>query len=336
MLDHGGSLRRAAIRYQIALGDWLDLSTGINPNGWPVTVVPDSAWQRLPEPEDGLETAASAYYGTAHLLPVAGSQAAIQLLPTLRRHQCRVGVLHPSYAEHAYAWQRAGHNVEKFFACELDAALDRLNVLIVVNPNNPTGTRFSSSILLDWHRRLAKRGGWLIVDEAFVDATPNASLAVHVGQPGLIILRSLGKFYGLAGIRIGFILAESEILGQALEQLGPWTISGPSRAVAIEALADRYWQEHTRLALLHSSKRLADMLNMQGLTTTGTALFRWSPLADSEFWQDSLARRGILVRCFTDPPGLRFGLPGSELAWQRLELALVSINAEKHHLRSKL
>lgn len=329
MLEHGGALRAAAERYHIPSNDWLDLSTGINPNGWPVPTIPATAWQRLPEPDDGLESAATAYFGTANVLPVAGSQAAIQALPRLR-DPGRTGVLGPTYAEHAHAWRRAGHQVELLAVEALDAALDRSNVLVVVNPNNPTGMRFAPATLLDWRARLAERGGWLVVDEAFADATPEESLAVHAGLPGLIALRSLGKFFGLAGARVGFLLAEPGLLERALEQLGPWTVAGPSRWVAARALADRDWQERTRMMLARSGKRLADLLKRQGLPVAdGTALFQWIPLPDAEYWQDALARRGVLVRRFVDPPGLRFGLPGAEPAWRRLEMALAGVRAER-------
>lgn len=329
MLEHGGGLREAAARYQIPLSDWLDLSTGINPEGWPAPAIAAVAWQRLPEWDDGLESAAADYYGTAQLLPVAGSQAAIQALPLLR-DPGRVGVLYPSYAEHAHAWRRAGHEVELLPADGLAAALDRLNVLVVINPNNPTGICFSSNVLLEWHRRLADRNGWLVVDEAFADAAPTDSVAVHAGLAGLVVLRSLGKFHGLAGARVGFLLAESALLERASEQLGPWAVTGPSRAVAMRALADRGWQEQARVKLARSSRRLAELLGWQGLpVASGTALFQWLPLADAEFWQDALARRGILVRRFSEPSGLRFGLPGPEPAWRRLELALVGIRAER-------
>lgn len=329
MLEHGGALRAAATRYRIPTSDWLDLSTGINPDGWPVPTVPATVWQRLPEPDDGLEAAATVYYGTPNVLPVAGSQAAIQALPLLR-DLGRVGVLSPTYAEHAHAWRRAGHRVESLTVGELDAAPDRLDALVLVNPNNPTGARFPYATLLGWRERLAGRGGWLVVDEAFVDTTPSESLAVHAGLPGLIVLRSLGKFFGLAGARVGFVLAEPALLEQMSEQLGPWTVTGPSRWVAKRALADRAWQEETRLGLVRSGKRLADLLGRQGLAVAGGAyLFQWVPSPNAEFWRDALARRGILVRRFADPPGLRFGLPGPESAWRRLELALAGVRAER-------
>ncbi|MCP5195239.1 MAG: threonine-phosphate decarboxylase [Gammaproteobacteria bacterium] len=329
MLEHGGALRAAAARYKIPLSDWLDVSTGIQPQGWPIPSIPAAVWRRLPEPEDGLESAAAAYYGTPHLLPVAGSQAVIQALPRLRE-PCRVGVLHPSYAEHAHAWRQAGHRVETLAIQALETAVNRLDVLVLVNPNNPTGFRCDPVALLSWWEQLATRGGWLIVDEAFMDATPAESLAGHAGLPGLMVLRSLGKFFGLAGARMGFALTESALRERLQDTLGPWAVSGPTRWIATQALDDRCWQEKTRRELQRAGVRLAELLGRQRLPVAGgTTLFQWVPLPEAEFWQDALARRGILVRRFTDPPGLRFGLPGSESAWRRLELALAGIRAER-------
>ena len=220
MLEHGGRLRKASIQYGIAEADWLDLSSGLAPWPWPIPEIPLRAWARLPETDDGLEQAAGEYYGAAHLLPVAGSQAAIQLLPRLRRAG-KVGVLSPCYAEHAEAWRRAGYVVREVQEQEVDFFLDSLDVLVVVNPNNPTGLSLSPQRLLDWHTRLAQRGGWLVVDEAFMDATPHLSLADQAHQVGLIVLRSFGKFFGLAGVRLGFVLAERRLLKLLAEQVGP-------------------------------------------------------------------------------------------------------------------
>lgn len=152
MLEHGGRLLRAVQQYGIPREQWLDLSSGIAPWPFPVPPIPVDAWARLPETEDGLEDAARAYYGARQLLPVAGSQAAIQALPLLRT-TARVGVLTPCYAEHPYAWQRAGHQLLALDEAQVEAALDGLDVLVLVNPNNPTGQRVSRERLLAWHAR---------------------------------------------------------------------------------------------------------------------------------------------------------------------------------------
>ncbi|END0098784.1 threonine-phosphate decarboxylase, partial [Pseudomonas aeruginosa] len=254
MLEHGGRLREAARRYDIPLADWLDLSTGIAPWPFPLPAIPEQAWTRLPESDDGLEAAACLYYGAERVLPLAGSQAAIQALPRLRRGG-RVGVLSPCYAEHAHAWRQAGHLVREVGEAEVEPYLDSLDVLLVVNPNNPTGRVFEPAELLAWHARLQRRGGWLLVDEAFMDCTPQSSLAACSNRPGLIVLRSFGKFFGLAGARLGFALGERPLLQALAEQLGPWTVNGPVRHVAQSALRDRQQQRQQRERLLAASQR---------------------------------------------------------------------------------
>ena len=325
MLEHGGRIQQAAQRYGIPQEDWLDLSTGINPLGWPVPPLPPACWQRLPEPDDGLVEAASRYYGCNSLLVVAGSQAAIQALPSLRL-PCRVGLLAPTYAEHAQAWARNGHRVAQFPLTEIEAMLDQLDVLVLVNPNNPTGQRVSAEMLRAWQHRLATRGGWLVVDEAFMDATPEHSLAPQVGAEGLVVLRSLGKFFGLAGARVGFVLAWPELLVLLSEALGPWTVAHPARHAARLALADATWQALARQRLLRDSARLAELLANHALPLVGgTALFQQVECERALSVQNKLAQMGILVRRFDAPPSLRFGLPGEEGEWQRLEAALKEI-----------
>jgi cobalamin biosynthetic protein CobC len=330
MLEHGGRLRRAAHHYRIPLADWLDLSTGINPCAYPLPSIPEAAWQRLPEEDDGLERAAAAYYGSAELLPVAGSQAAIQALPALIPG-ARVSLLAPSYAEHAHAWRLRQPRL--YAAHTLEAAIDSSDVVVLVHPNNPTGVRFERDQLLDWHARLAQRGGWLIIDEAFIDSDPpagSASLAAVAGRPGLVVLRSLGKFFGLAGARVGFVLAPAPLRLQLADLLGPWTVSGPARHVAQTALADRAWQQAARQRLAADSQRLAQVLQAAGLgTPSGPALFQSLDHAQAEALHDALARHGILTRLFAadahGPARLRFGLPPDENGWLRLQRALDSL-----------
>lgn len=330
-LPHGGRLREAAARWRIPLGDWLDLSTGINPLGWPVS--PELAacrdlWSRLPEDDDELTETAAAYYGiraAACVLPIAGSQAAIQALPWLRPPG-RVGVIAPGYAEHARAWARAGHRVRPLAADAIDALVPELDVLVLIHPNNPTGACFSREDLLRWLDALAERGGWLVVDEAFMDATPDHSLASQVPRPGLILLRSLGKFFGLPGARVGFALGKPEQIRTLADRLGPWGVATPSRRVAAAALADADWQAAARARLPAAGQRLASLLAANGLAPRGgSALFQWVPTEQAATIHDALARTGILTRLFTDPSALRFGLPGPETDWERLATALAQV-----------
>jgi cobalamin biosynthetic protein CobC len=322
MLEHGGNLSLAAAQYSIPLADWLDLSTGINPNGYPLPEISPAIWQRLPIEEDGLIEAACAFFGSRSELPTAGSQAAIQILPRLRPPG-KVAMPSLMYKEHAYAWQCCGHQISTFTDLD-DDILNSADVVLLCNPNNPTANRFSGADLLHLHSQLHKRGSWLVVDEAFMDATPENSIAQHTHLEGLFVLRSLGKFFGLAGARVGFLLASPQWLSKAQEILGPWSLSGPSRFVATQALGDFTWQQNTRIQLSASSLRLAALLSENGLTPqAGTALFQYVPVKEAQLRQQQLAKQGIWVRYFPEACALRFGLP-TEDGWGKLEAALKS------------
>ncbi|PCD01261.1 threonine-phosphate decarboxylase CobD [Halopseudomonas pelagia] len=326
MLEHGGRLRQAAAHYGIAVEDWLDLSTGLAPYVWPLPALGPAIWARLPEEGDGLETIAAGYYGAAQALPVAGSQAAIQTLPQLFA-SARVGFIEPCYAEHRYAWERAGHETIGLDQVGVASHLERLDVLVVVNPNNPTGTQIDVETLLEWHEQLHRRGGCLIVDEAFADIAPEHSLAEFSDRPGLIVLRSLGKFFGLAGVRLGFVLSEAGMLVALQRQLGPWSVSGPARAVGKAVLADHTTQTLWRARLRRDGQRLVELLTEHGLSPAGgCALFQWVPHPQAADIHAALARQGILLRLFDQPAALRIGLPGSESAWQRLHAALADMH----------
>ena len=322
MLEHGGSIRRAAAQFGRPPEQWLDLSTGINPVGWVPLAIPPHCWARLPEEGDGLEAAAQTFYQADLLWPVAGSQAAIQLIPRLRPPG-RVALLIPTYSEHAQAWEVAGHQVTGITLAALESSVEAFDAVVVVNPNNPTGLLLLPEQLLSWRDRLQQKGGWLVVDEAFMDATPAYTLSKYVGLSGLIVLRSMGKFFGLAGARVGFILGEAELLQRARLLLGPWSLAGPSRWLAEQALTDEAWQRTTRQSLPLASRRLANLLDQYGLSPAGgTVLFQWVMTARAEEWWLALAKQAILVRHFPDLGALRFGLPGEEQAWSRLETGL--------------
>jgi len=320
MLEHGGNLRDAARHH--GRDDWIDLSTGINPHGYPAPTPSPGAWLRLPEPDPALLAAACAYYRAPQLLPVAGTQAAIQALPRLRAPS-RVAVSAPSYAEHAHHWGQHGHRLRQVAYAELEAAVDVSDVVVVVNPNNPTGEIIAPERLLDWATRLQARGGWLIVDEAFGDTAPALSVAMHAVQPGLIVLRSIGKFFGLAGLRLGFVAAHDSLLRDLADLLGPWTISGPAQEIALAALTDSVWQHATRTSLRQSGERMTRLLLEHGIASSGTALFRWWPQMQPEAFHAHMAARGIWCRLFREAGrGIRVGLPASEPEWHRFEHAL--------------
>lgn len=326
MLEHGGKLLQAAKEQGIPLQAWLDLSTGINPEGWPVPPLPPEVWQRLPETEDGLEQAARIYYGTPSLLPVSGSQAAIQTLPRLFP-PATIACLTPTYAEHPEAWKNAGHKLRQLPAGNLKRALlASTPYILLCNPNNPTGHILGRDEILEAARQMASRGGWLFVDEAFIDALPEHSVADQAGTaeaPNLVVYRSLGKFFGLAGIRVGFVIGNAELLRALQEKLGPWSVNHPGRWVATQALQDQAWQETTRQHLQASSQRLLQLLYpLVEAPPASTPLFVTLDLKQPLPLYNFLKARGILVRRFSHSTLLRFGLPGSEAGWNKLEAAL--------------
>ena len=328
MLEHGGRLREAAAHYQIPLENWLDLSTGINPVAWPVPALSTDCWQRLPEANDGLEAAAAEYYGNPNLLPVAGSQAAIQLLPTLLP-RAAVACISPLYAEHPHAWAKAGHRLRFLQNALLPRAIGAATPYVLLcNPNNPTGDRHPHDAAVDAAKQLKKRGGWLIVDEAFIDARPEDSLTPLAGTddaPNLIVFRSLGKFFGLAGARVGFLFAAPDLLNKMAEAMGPWAVAGPAREAARLALQDTAWQSRMRPYLCAAGERLHQLLAPLG-EVKSTALFAALTTPHSNELHEYLASQGILTRRFEQQPLIRFGLPSNEEAWQRLASTLSTWN----------
>lgn len=331
MLEHGGNLAAAMAQYGHTREAWLDLSTGVNPQCFPVPELPGALWHRLPEPNPALHAAAASYYGTGHLMPVAGSQAAIQALPRLRG-QGVVTIGAPAYAEHAYRWRTAGHAVGELAYDQLEAAIDRSDVVVVCNPNNPTGAMVAEERLLAWADRLAARGGWLVVDEAFIDIEPAMSVAQLAGtKPGLIVLRSLGKFFGLAGVRLGFIIAEQSVLQGLANEIGPWGVSAAAQLIGCAALSDKPWQQHTMQQLRRDGLRLRHLLAAYGIESGGTALFQWWREPQAARFAEHMAQRAIWVRKFSGGgddaagrggAGIRLGLPLTEHNWDRLGLAL--------------
>lgn len=306
MLEHGGRLNAAARRFGLPRQAWLDLSTGIAPWPYPLPAVPADVWQRLPEEDDGLDAVVRAHYGVMGLA-VPGSQWAIGTLPRLLPPG-RVALAKPIYAEHPAAWRAAGH--------EIVAWHEPADYALCCRPNNPTGALLPRAQLIE----RAKRLRLIVIDEAFLDATAEETLINTADN--VVVLRSLGKFWGLAGVRIGFVFAPPWLDEKLRTSLGPWAVAHPARWAATLALADTHWQAAQRTRLAQTSQRLAQLLAARGLANTGTALFRYAITPAAETIHLALARQGILVRHFADPPALRFGLPADEAQWRRLESAL--------------
>ncbi len=319
MRDHGGNLDQAMACY--GAGDWIDLSTGINRRPWPVPALSAAAWRNLPTKaaQTALVAQAAVSWGAAAGVAgvaLGGAQAAIQLVPRLRP-KGRAAVLGPTYNEHAACLSAEGWQVS---AVTDLADLVGADLAIIVNPNNPDGRHFAPDTLL----ALVGRVGLLVVDESFGDVTPDLSLLPHAGRAGLLVLRSFGKFYGLAGVRLGFAFGTEGDIAALSRMSGPWPVSGPAIEIGTHALADAAWAAAMRAQLAAAAARADALAQRAGWQLVGGSdLFRLYDTGSAKTAQDKLARHQIWSRIFPwSETLLRLGLPGPEPEWQRLDAAL--------------
>lgn len=341
--QHGGNLSLAVEQFGIPENDWLDLSTGIAPWGYDKLQVPQKVWQRLPSAMDDLVEAAASYYqcDQESVVPLSGSQQGITLLPQLFPG-CRVAIPALGYFEHRSAWAAAGHFIVDYEPERLEdvsALVDagEVDVVVVINPNNPTTTCVDKNRLLDLLHRLQSRGGHLVVDEAFGDSVPQLSLAPHCHETGLVVLRSIGKFFGLAGLRLGFLLAAGEFIQRASLSLHCWHISGPAEYLGAKALRDQSWQVQQRQKIQQAGGELTTLLgnylDAEQFRIAEAPLFcsLFCEQSAGEYLFKGLAQRGIWLRRFQLPEQqycLRLGLPGNPDEYQRLQQALEEIYRE--------
>jgi cobalamin biosynthesis protein CobC len=328
-MRHGGDLTEAMTRYGGTPQMWLDLSTGVNPWPWPLPAdLPGAVWQQLPSraAEEALLAAARNAYAVpveARVVAVPGTQSLIQWLPRLAAEGA-VAIVEPTYNEHAHAWRLARHEV--IAIADLDDLPEAACHAVVVNPNNPDGRVTSRATLARTAKLLQSRGGWLIIDEAFADIEPGMSAVELCVDLPVVILRSFGKFYGLAGLRLGFAVAPGDIAQQVALALGPWPCSGPALDIGAGALRDHQWAQRTRLAIQNQAASVDAVLAEAGMQIVGgTGLFRLARHPEAKRMHSALAARHIWCRCFDWADDLlRFGLPQREQDLACLATALAS------------
>jgi cobalamin biosynthesis protein CobC len=328
---HGGRLDAARALYPAAAQPWIDLSTGINPTPYPAPRASTLERARLPELQRlrALETTAARAFGVDdpnRIVAMAGSEAALRLLPQVLPSPSEAIIVWPTYSSHVDTWQRQGTRVRRVDTIEHASPVPDA-VLTLVNPNNPDGVVTEPGTLLAAHDKLAAEDGHLVVDEAFADVEPSCSVAPLAGSERysrLVVLRSFGKFYGLAGLRLGFMIAAPAIIARARALLGDWPIAADAIAGGLAAYADTAWAERTRIRLRSAARRLDALLIRNELSVVGgTSLFRLARSESAPARFEQLLRAGILVRPFDhDATLLRFGLPQGTAAWQRLRDAL--------------
>lgn len=306
--DHGGGLDAAIARHGGTREGWLDLSTGINPVPYPVGALPFDAWTALPDraAQDRLVAAARRFWRVpegAAILAAPGASALIARLPRLAPTGA-VRIPGPTYNEHEAAFAAAGWKITTRSA----------KAQVAVHPNNPDGRIWQASEIT---------AGFAVIDESFCDIRPDASLVALAGRPGTVVLKSFGKFWGLAGLRLGFAIAEPALIEALAESLGPWPVSGPALAIGARALEDQGWARTTRERLRSDAARLDAMLTARGASVAGgTDLFRLYEVEDAAAWQERLARGHVWSRIFPwSATHLRLGLPAPD-RWGQIEAAL--------------
>jgi cobalamin biosynthesis protein CobC len=323
---HGGDLGWAISAYGVGDQPWIDLSTGINPCAYPIPPLPNEAWTHLPEakPERALLDAARSYYALPKnyaLTPTPGTQSILQLLPLLRSAS-KVAIKSMTYAEHAHCWQKAGHEI--CATKNWQDLTEKVDICVIVNPNNPTAEFFTPGDIQKIRDTHLKADGLIIVDEAFMDVTPERSCCHNLQSDGLLVLKSFGKFFGLAGLRLGFVAGDPRWVSKLRDQLGPWCVSGPATTIGTTAFKDQTWQKTTRDRLQHDMARLTKLLQTASLKIAGrTGLFALTYSEQSTQIFEHLCQHQILTRPFPAYPGhIRFGLPHTEPNWLRLENTL--------------
>jgi cobalamin biosynthetic protein CobC len=324
---HGGDIETAAARYGIPLCNWIDLSTGMNPQSYPIPDIPVQAFQDLPYWRPEFLQAVENYYGHDIFVPVVGSQQAIQALPNMLIAESHSDVLLPAvgYQEHAKQWRNSGAKLAYYSSVsvsdmcqDIDASLARnaAQHLVVISPNNPTAIGIDNQTLCAWAEKLVK-GSYLIVDEAFIDVDQQSLLTMDILPSNIIILRSFGKFFGLAGIRLGFVFANQTIIEKLTTIFGIWQINGPAQVISTVAMNDVYWQKRTRQKILINAKMMKNLLEPLAThfnfkeSLSASLFFSYAMSIDLALTlNDALQKLGLLTRVVitTDNHALlRFG-----------------------------
>ncbi|MEM5527682.1 aminotransferase class I/II-fold pyridoxal phosphate-dependent enzyme [Gammaproteobacteria bacterium AS21] len=267
--EHGGDLVQASAHFSIALEHWLDLSTGLSPYSYPAQGIPAWAFEHLPYLQPQFIKASATYYGAEQGIPCIGSQMLIQTLPYC---VANYPVLLPDigYNEHRKSWAKAGFDLSFYPALDaekMQSSIDQTLLenprqhLVIINPNNPTGVLIEPAQLITWAKQLDS-GCYLVIDEAFIDLWPQYSVLSRCWPDNILVLRSFGKFFGLAGIRIGFAFCQGLLKAKLIDKLGLWMINGPAQYLAAKAMLDERWQHDARKKIHSAAKGMQQQFHV--------------------------------------------------------------------------
>lgn len=324
---HGGNALAMCETFDVSYDDCLDLTAAINPMAYKFGDVPASVWQQLPQENDGLLQAAERYYGIGQtlseqskLMMTPGSSWTINQLPVFFSRCRRVWLPEQGYKEHEYSWVSKGFTIQTYSTLPHEKALKQGDIFVLINPNNPTTETYSQNKVLKLLMLLQTLSGYLIVDEAFMDVTPDASVLGRC-HSALIVLRSFGKFFGLPGIRLGAVWAPSDIIDYLKLKLEPWAINSAARHIAQKAFSDIVWQRQARYDISQMNALLFEVLSRfifnqqkERPTDTEPAFLLRAPLfitlmtQNASRYHESLAKQGVFTRLLDDKTGIRFGL----------------------------
>lgn len=330
-LVHGGQLNQMAELYHIPVEEWLDLSTGISPISYPIPEIPQTIWQQLPQPSKSLLDAARRYYGAENICATSGSQAIIARLPHLFQNHVQEDITNidvwlpqVGYKEHEKSWRDAGFNIKQYHQLPVHDELTQHAIVVVINPNNPTGKLHQKQTLTSLLKNIEALSGWLVVDEAFMDVIKPSQSIIHLTvNKHLFVLRSVGKFFGLAGIRIGFLSANQDWLDKLTAMSSPWEVNGPAQFITEQVLNNQQWQSTQQQALITLSTQLERLLTATFLkpsckgdkgkiSISGCGLFKTLVHPQAAELFQSFCRQGLYVRLCDEKNALRFGVPKQE------------------------
>ena len=328
---HGGDLSDA-VRVNRKIKKWIDLSTGINPNAYNDFNIDKTVYSHLPSGNQLAElmSIARGYYNLNQEIKICayqGAQGVINILPNIVNKNIHdtIQILTPTYTEHYRVWNDHGFKIR--LVTNIENELDPSIPFVLVNPNNPDGKLFQPKYLEELWERIRKAGGFLILDESFMDGTPDMSFRFDNCRDNVIVIRSFGKFFGLPGLRLGFVYGDNHYINKVSSLVGPWPISSSSLLIARKAMLDTVWISATITDLKMKSTALSNFLHDQKLKTVGDCyFFKTIELDNASQMHKALANHGIWTRIFNyNQKWLRMGLTKNKFEFEYLANTIMDI-----------